>query len=456
MELARIETYGEFKEALGTELKNQAEGFVRTGYLLKVARDTDILRESGYQTVAEFALAEYGLKKDIVSRYIAINDRYSENGYSEYLQEKYSGYGVAKLQEMLTLPDAVAELIPPELTRREIQDIKKEVSKEEEISDIEVILEGTIPAQESMTLLQKTLHQYFYDNRNEFVALAEVIKENFTGADAVEKILDVIAPTGISVKNVRIQGLGKVMIAIQGKDKEIELLNIRNGEKESHTWQQVIENLVITFAGNAGKKEWELIYNEPFEEEKVEVVPVQPKIEENTENTREEPKEEFNPNPVQMSSICYSCTKWQQCDLKSTITTECNEYVDKNEVYKTEEQKYSEEQDKIDKKIAKILEERADEEKMATLPSDIKEYEIHDIKIANEFYDDVASGKKKFELRKNDRGYKVGDMLDMEEYKAGEPTGRHIMANIIYMLEDYTGLEEGYCILGIEVESANE
>lgn len=456
MELAKIETYGEFKEALGTELKNQAEGFVRTGYLLKVARDTDILRESGYETVAEFALAEYGLKKDIVSRYIAINDRYSENGYSEYLQEKYAGYGVAKLQEMLTLPEAVVDLISPELTRREIQEIKKEVSEEEEITDIEVMLEGTIPAHENMTLLQKTLHQYFYENRQEFVSLKEVIKGNITESDAVEKILDVIAPTGISVKNVRIQGLGKIMISIQGKEKQIELLNIRTGEKEAHTWQQVINDLHLTFAGNAGEKEWEFIYNEPFKEEKAEVVPVQPKIEEKTENTREEAKEEFNPNPVQMSSICYSCTKWQQCESKSTITTECNEYVDKNEAYKTEEQKYSEEQDKIDKKTAKILEARTDEEKMATLPSDIKEYMIHDIKIANEFYDDVASGKKKFELRKNDRGYKVGDMLDMEEYKAGEPTGRHIMANIIYMLEDYTGLEEGYCILGIEVESVNE
>lgn len=454
MQLAKIETYKEFNDALGKELKGQAESFVRTGYLLKVARDTDILKESGYQTLAEYALAEHGLKKDIVSRYIKINDKYSENGYSEHLAEEYKKYGYTKLSEMITLPDEVADLIPPELTRREIQEIKKEVSKEKEISDIEVILEGTLPAHENMTLLQKTLHQYFYDNRQEFVALAEVIKGNIAGADAVEKILDVIAPTGISVKNVRIQGLGKIMISIQGKDKDIEFLNIRTGDKESHTWQQVINDLHLTFAGNVGKKEWELIYNEPFREEKAEVVPVQPKMEENAENTREEPKEEFN--PVQMSSICYSCTKWQKCEAKSTITTECNEYVDKNEAYKTEEQKYSEEQDKIDKKTAKILEERADEEKMATLPSDIKEYQIHDVKIANAFYDDVASGKKKFELRKNDRGYKVGDMLDMEEYKAGESTGRHIMANIMYMLEDYAGLEEGYCILGIEVESANE
>ena len=46
-ELKMIGTYQEFKKAFDAELYNQAEGFVRTGYLLKKARDTDILRESG-------------------------------------------------------------------------------------------------------------------------------------------------------------------------------------------------------------------------------------------------------------------------------------------------------------------------------------------------------------------------------------------------------------------------
>ena len=37
------------------------------------------------------------------------------------------------------------------------------------------------------------------------------------------------------------------------------------------------------------------------------------------------------------------------------------------------------------------------------------------------------------------------------EFKDGKHTGRTIDADIIYMLEDYTGLTEGYCILGIRV-----
>lgn len=76
----------------------------------------------------------------------------------------------------------------------------------------------------------------------------------------------------------------------------------------------------------------------------------------------------------------------------------------------------------------------------------------HDIKLAAEYWDDVETGRKCFELRKNDRGYKVGDILNMSEFKAGEETGRTLRAEVTYMLEDYTGLEDGYCILAIKLK----
>lgn len=79
------------------------------------------------------------------------------------------------------------------------------------------------------------------------------------------------------------------------------------------------------------------------------------------------------------------------------------------------------------------------------------EPKTHIIRLAAMYFDDVASGKKSFELRKNDRGYKEGDVLELMEFKDGRNTGREIKADIIYMLEDYSGLEEGWCILGIKV-----
>ena len=81
----------------------------------------------------------------------------------------------------------------------------------------------------------------------------------------------------------------------------------------------------------------------------------------------------------------------------------------------------------------------------------------HYLKIDPVYLNKLIDGSKTFELRKNDKGYKEGDRLHLMEFKAGEYTGRRIVADITYMLEEYSGIEEGYCILGIKVKGeANE
>lgn len=281
-ELKAIGTYQELKKALDTELYNQADGFVRTGYLLKVARDTDILRESGYATVAEFAHAEYGLTKDVVSRYIAINDRYSEGGYSERLQAKYQGYGVAKLQDMLTLPDAIIEILSPEVTRKEIQEVKREY-KEEEANPMVCLMEAPVSVQENMTTLQQAIHQYLYENRAEFTKGFDLAMRVETDKeDAVNGILDSFAPSGVGIKNVRIQGIGRVMVSFRGKDSEVEVLAVRTQERTSYAWEKLISELRDIFAmaaGESGVEAWERIYGEKYETEKEEIAPVQPAAE---------------------------------------------------------------------------------------------------------------------------------------------------------------------------------
>ena len=54
-QITAYKSYQEYKHELDTELTKTAEGFVRIGYLLKVARDTDILKESSYANVVDFA-----------------------------------------------------------------------------------------------------------------------------------------------------------------------------------------------------------------------------------------------------------------------------------------------------------------------------------------------------------------------------------------------------------------
>ena len=74
---------------------------------------------------------------------------------------------------------------------------------------------------------------------------------------------------------------------------------------------------------------------------------------------------------------------------------------------------------------------------------------IHDLKIAPEYYGAVLSGKKTFEVRRDDRPYAVGDGLRLREYKGHGYTGREITVEVSYVLRDPNYCKEGFCILGI-------
>lgn len=177
---------------------------------------------------------------------------------------------------------------------------------------------------------------------------------------------------------------------------------------------------------------------------------------EELEDDAEDEDEWEDAHPESITSLCYSCKRYSDCNVKTGTCQSCDRYINKAEAEKTEEERYSEEQDAIDRETAKKLREKAEEEKMQQLPSQ-QEKKVHDVKLGTTFFDDVKTGRKTFELRKNDRGYKEGDTIVMHEYKDGTTTGRTIEKKIVYILEDFTGLEDGYCILGLgEVKAGEE
>nr|DAY70319.1 MAG TPA: chromosome partitioning protein [Caudoviricetes sp.] len=180
-------------------------------------------------------------------------------------------------------------------------------------------------------------------------------------------------------------------------------------------------------------------------------------IEEAEDDADDQDKEEWeDAHPESITSLCYSCQRYSECNVKTGTCQSCDQYVNKAEAEKTEEERYNEEQDAIDRETARKLREKEDEEKMQQLPSQ-QEKKVHDVKLGTTFFDDVKTGRKTFELQKNDRGYKEGDTIVMHEYKDGTTTGRTIEKKIVYMLEDFTGLEDGYCILGLgEVKAGEE
>ena len=157
-------------------------------------------------------------------------------------------------------------------------------------------------------------------------------------------------------------------------------------------------------------------------------------------------------HPESATSLCWGCKRYAECDAKTSTCVRCDMYIDKAEAEKTPEQRYDEEQAAIDRETRKTLRQQEDDRRMEKLPSAAGEHQkVHEVRMGAASFADAASGVRSFELRKNDCGYAVGDILELQEYRDGTYTGRSCRKRVTYTLEEYTGLVDGYCILGCEL-----
>jgi hypothetical protein len=80
----------------------------------------------------------------------------------------------------------------------------------------------------------------------------------------------------------------------------------------------------------------------------------------------------------------------------------------------------------------------------------------HELKTWPKFFDDVADGRRNFELRRDDRSFEIGDTLRLVEFRhaVGEYTGRFVERRISYILRgrevERVGLPIGFAILGLD------
>lgn len=266
--LTEIKGFQAFQNAMDYEIREASEGFVRIGYLLKVARDTEILNESGFKSVTEFASSRYGLTADIVSRYIAINDRFSEGGYSDRLAERYQAFGVTKLAEMLTLPDEVIAAVPTTATRQEIREIKAEIAEEMQKTDLEVMMEE--PKIKLDTLAQEVMYQYFDKAPERYPQAFTAVYQ----PDAEEALLETLAPTGIGMTMIRVEGRGKLMLSIEEKD--ITITNVRTQLRTQYTPEEMVREIrVLCPIDKTPEQAWFALYGRPMEQGEAE--PSKPK-----------------------------------------------------------------------------------------------------------------------------------------------------------------------------------
>lgn len=78
----------------------------------------------------------------------------------------------------------------------------------------------------------------------------------------------------------------------------------------------------------------------------------------------------------------------------------------------------------------------------------------HALKTWPEYYKAVASGEKTFEVRRNDRPFKIGDKLLLQEYdpKKEQYTGRELERSITYILngDSKFGMFNDFVVMAIK------
>lgn len=350
--IEKYRSYQEYKAELDSELSKTAEGFVRIGYLLRLAEDTDILKESGYNSVLEFAQAEYNIDKTQVSRFININKKFSEGGYSDRLQEKYRGFGYSKLTLMMQLPDTVNEELTPDYSKSEIQQIKNQIDEENKTTDLEIMMEGQDPvmeeAEDDLCRAVRQLAGDIQDGEEIPRLYKEIWTAGRTGLTA-EDLQVIMTPAGQRMYTMRIQGMGGRNLSLKDHNNgdSVALINMRTGEKQEYTWNRLLEVWRHLVSGGATYQEaWQQLYGKPWPEER-KIAPVQPK-EEKKPAPRKETKvsQPKKPEPVKASektaepveeqrqqAPAIPQSKWPSTYkpgdiVMNTLSTECGELVE--------------------------------------------------------------------------------------------------------------------------------
>ncbi len=167
------------------------------------------------------------------------------------------------------------------------------------------------------------------------------------------------------------------------------------------------------------------------------------------EDQKEEEWQQAHPESI--TSLCYSCQRYTECNVKTSTVENCDRYVNKAEAEKTDEQKYDEEQDRIDRETKKKLREMENEEKMNNLPSDDRKKRM--MRVSAKLFADIKSSKICHMIVQQDEKlpFREKDILKLLEFKEGRATGDQMRVCVTCADDSNSSsaIVEGYAVIGI-------
>lgn len=412
-----LDDYIQCKNDIKNNLGSIVKSFVRIGWLLTRIDKSGAYKNDGYNTISEFAQAEYGMNKSGTSRFMKIYEKYSVPGDTPELKDEYKDFNQSQLTEMLQIPEEDYAMLHPEANKEDFRELKR-FNKENDSNP-----ENLWSWKEAKTPEEKmkaTIQEFFRENK-------EILNDFYGKNLSVKDLAEEICPSGS-----RSYRKGTVFLMFYTLEQGI-MVKIFGEAPTKMTYQEFADHTKQIFdAAAAGDETWDNYFGE----------------------RNVEPNKTLGKADHSGEDTAMVLGQDDQIPGQDNIQNH-PEYMPEPKVaptQRTEEQKYNDRQARLDRESKKKLQEQEDEEKMQHLPSD-EPKKTKQLRMASSYYDDILTGNMTFWFCKDDH-YHIGDSLDLMEFKEGRHTGRTIRTEITYILNDYTGLEDGYCVLSIKVTGA--
>ena len=274
------------------------------------------------------------------------------------------------------------------------------ITAQTSIKDIREIkrMEKAAGENEVLTKFQEVLRKEYAskDRRKELIEIAN--------AKCIDDIKAAVIPEGYRL-------MKKGVLVIKFEDEKITVRTMGVSGVQELTWSEILSEYDQAFDLGAADP-WKATYGEIEEE----VKPEPKKVEKKPESKKPTKAESM---PVATSQ------QEEQVVGQTSIEKDFPEYLPED------------------------LKVEIEQTNKVEVPETVMDDRRHKLRLAKMFFEDVRLGRKSFELRKNDRDYQIGDILELREMDNGEPTGRVIEKEITYILEGFAGLKEDYCILAL-------
>lgn len=280
-----LDEWLQWKEDIRRKLEETADNFVYIGYRLKQIRDSGMY--DGAADIFEFAEKEYGLGKSTVSRFIAINEKYSKDGNSIELKEEFRGFSSSKLAEMLTLPDNEIQLITEKTTIREIRELKSF-----NIQDL------TIRENEEQDPLEKCIIDYFRTRKE---MLNSIMGHLSTEPPEYKQAAEIMVPSGQASHKK-----GIVFLFLYDWNTGIKYKLMTEPDPVAMSWPSFLSHIYCIFGACDQTDVWSGFYGDEEPEKEPEENPASIQSNQGSEpvatsQQKEEKQEEKTEEPVKQS-----------------------------------------------------------------------------------------------------------------------------------------------------------